>query len=103
MAQEGIDKLMKLTDSRYRLSMMVAERAAQLKAGFTSVLDRDEVRINWDNAVTVAMKELELHPELFEWGPDVPRFDVQRRLETKRPEREERGASSAEARVFGDN
>lgn len=103
MAQEGIDKLMKLTDSRYRLSMMVAERAAQLKAGFTTVLDRDEVRINWDNAVTVAMKELELYPELFEWGADVPRLDLQRRPDTKRTDRDDRSTASAEARVFGDS
>lgn len=100
MAQEGIDKLMKLTDSRYRLSVMVAERAAQLKAGYQTVLDRDEVNINWDNAVTVAMKELELYPEKFAWGPDVPQLELHRRPDSKR---DDRTGGQTEARTLAKN
>lgn len=96
MSQEGIDKLTTLTDSRYRLSIIVAERAAQLKAGYQSVLDRSVVRINWDNAVTVAMKELELHPELFEWGPNVPKLEVDRRPDPK-------GGRGPESAIFGND
>jgi hypothetical protein len=43
MAQEGYDRLMALTDSRYRLSMIVARRAAQLKGGIPTTLDVDEM------------------------------------------------------------
>jgi DNA-directed RNA polymerase subunit K/omega len=58
MAQEGFDTLMQLTESRYRLSMVTARRAAQLKAGIPSVLPKDE-QPRTRNTVTIAMKELE--------------------------------------------
>ena len=58
MAQEGFDTLMDLTESRYRLSMVTARRAAQLKLGVPSVLPKDETP-KTRNTVTIAMKELE--------------------------------------------
>ena len=68
MAQEGYDKLLALTDSRYRLSVVVAKRAAQLKFGVPTVLDPDDVPKN-ENTVSLAMKELLLSDEL-RWGDD---------------------------------
>ncbi len=70
MAQEGFDDLMALTDSRYKLSMITARRAAQLKAGIPTTLDADEYP-QTRNTVTVAMKELETHAGIL-WGDDLP-------------------------------
>jgi len=70
MAQEGFDKLLSLTDSRYRLSMIVARRAAQLKAGIPPLLD-DEEKPRTTNTVTIAMKELELGKPI-QWGDHLP-------------------------------
>jgi DNA-directed RNA polymerase subunit omega len=50
---------MELTDSRYRLSMVVARRAAQLKTGIPTTLDYDELD-GMSNTVSTAMKESEL-------------------------------------------
>lgn len=70
MAQEGYDTLMQLTDSRYRLSMIVARRAAQLKSGIQHLLEPGELPPT-ENTVTVAMKELELGKPVF-WGTELP-------------------------------
>ncbi len=78
MAQEGYDKLMALTDSRYRLSMIVARRAAQLKQGIPSTLS-DEDMPRTTNTVTIAMKELELGAGI-RWGEDLPPLDEIRRM-----------------------
>lgn len=70
MAQEGYDRLMALTDSRYRMTMIVARRAAQLKTGVPTLLEEHE-RPETSNTVTIAMKELELGKPI-EWGDDLP-------------------------------
>ena len=77
MAQEGYDTLLALTDSRYRLSMITARRAAQLKSGIPTVLDVDLLPRN-ENTVTLAMKELELTDDIV-WGDDLPSIDTLRR------------------------
>ncbi len=85
MAQEGYDTLIALTDSRYRLSMIVARRAAQLKSGIPSVLDLDDLP-RTENSVTIAMKELELTDDV-KWGDDLPSMDELRRVaEPPKPE-----------------
>jgi DNA-directed RNA polymerase subunit omega len=58
MAQEGYDTLMSLINSRYRLSVVTGRRAAQLKQGTPSTLTHKAIGQD-DNAVSVAMKELE--------------------------------------------
>jgi DNA-directed RNA polymerase subunit omega len=68
MAQEAYDKLMEMTDSRYRLSMVAARRAAQLKAGVPTLLAPNE-QPKTKNAVTVALKELALDKGI-QWGTD---------------------------------
>src|SRR5690606_21272246 len=73
MAQEGYDTLIALTDSRYRLSMIVARRAAQLKSGIPSILDVD-VLPRTENSVTIAMKELETTDRI-KWGDELPSMD----------------------------
>jgi DNA-directed RNA polymerase subunit omega len=57
MAERNIDKLLSLTDSKYRLSVAVAKRAAQLRGGMPSVLPSEQ-RARMRNLVTVAMREL---------------------------------------------
>lgn len=57
MAEKDIDKLLSLTDSKYRLSVVTAKRAIQLRAGAPSVLP-PEVRVKTRNLVTQAMREL---------------------------------------------
>lgn len=78
MAQEGYDILLDLTDSRYRLSMVVARRAAQLKAGIPSLLAPDQM-IEDGNTVTIAMKELELDLGIV-WGDELPTATQLRRV-----------------------
>jgi DNA-directed RNA polymerase subunit omega len=78
MAQEGYDTLIALTDSRYRLSMIVARRAAQLKSGIPSVLDVDALP-RTENSVTIAMKELETTHRV-KWGDELPSMDELRRV-----------------------
>jgi DNA-directed RNA polymerase omega subunit len=68
MAQEAYDKLMEMTDSRYRLSMVAARRAAQLKAGVPSMLAANE-QPKTKNAVTIALRELALDKGI-KWGVD---------------------------------
>lgn len=85
MAQEGYDKLISLTDSRYRLSMVVALRSAQLKMGIPTVLEPG-VLPSLENSVTVAMKEFETGAGLV-WGDDLPTNDELKRLvEVRKPE-----------------
>ncbi len=86
MAQEGFDTLMTLTDSRYRLSMIVAQRAAQLKLGIPSVLPTDSYP-RTRNTVTIAMKELEVGSGL-RWGSDLPSTEELKQL-VERERREE--------------
>ena len=78
MAQEGYDTLINLTDSRYRLSIVVARRAAQLKFGIPSVLP-PEALPRTENSVTIAMKELEITDRV-KWGDDLPSMEELRRI-----------------------
>ncbi len=87
MAQEGYDTLMALTDSRYRLSMIVARRAAQLKAGIPTTLDVDSAP-HTTNTVSIAMKELEGGRGVH-WGDELPSFDELRRTVDAGRQREE--------------
>ena len=94
MAQEGYDTLINLTDSRYRLSIVVARRAAQLKFGKPSVLPPEELP-RTENSVTIAMKELELTKDVV-WGEDLPSMDELRRVSAPpRPEPTTAGYTSA--------
>ena len=68
MAQEGYDKLMEMTDSRYRLSTIVSKRAAQIKAGVPSTLSASEMP-KTKNSVTIALKELTLGKGI-RWSTD---------------------------------
>ena len=88
MAQEGYDRLMALTDSRYRLSMIVARRAAQLKGGIPSTLDADELPAARQNTVSIAMREFELGREV-RWGDELPTFDELKRTVVEERRREE--------------
>lgn len=88
MAQEGYDRLMALTDSRYRLSMIVARRAAQLKGGIPTTLDPDELPEAAQNTVSVAMREFELARDV-RWGDELPSFDELRRTVVEERRREE--------------
>lgn len=99
MAQEGFDTLMSLTESRYRLSMVVARRAAQLKVGIPSVLPKDEVP-HTRNTVTIAMKELEERAGV-RWGNDLPSTDELKNL-IERERREEPSSYSVSRRAFDD-
>ncbi|HLR47335.1 MAG TPA: DNA-directed RNA polymerase subunit omega [Deinococcales bacterium] len=91
MAQEGYDRLMELTDSRYRLSMIVARRAAQLKLGVAPLLEDDELP-GTVNTVTLAMREFELGKPI-RWGDDLPDVEALRRTVT--PPRQESAPAAA--------
>lgn len=57
MAEQDIDRMLDMTDSKYRLSVVTAKRALQLKAGAPSILpEADTNKIH--NVVTLAMREL---------------------------------------------
>ena len=86
MAQTGYDDLMALTDSRYRLSMIVARRAAQIKAGVPDMLLPEEEPGN-ENTVTTAMKELQLRKAV-RWGDDLPEFEDIKRVQDQQRRRE---------------
>jgi DNA-directed RNA polymerase subunit omega len=88
VAQEGYDRLMALTDSRYRLSMIVARRAAQLKAGIPTTLDVDEVPPARGNTVSVAMRELTLGRGVL-FGAELPSAEDLRRVIADERRREE--------------
>ena len=70
MAQRGFDILREVTDSRYRLSLVVGRRAAQLTKGVPSTLTGKPVP-GTQNAVSEAMKELELGSGVL-WGDALP-------------------------------
>ena len=57
MAEKDIDKLLGMTDSKYRLSVVTAKRALQLRSGAQSVLPPEQ-RARTRNLVTQAMREL---------------------------------------------
>jgi DNA-directed RNA polymerase subunit omega len=57
MSEKNIDKLLSLTDSKYQLSVAIAKRSLQLKAGVNPVI-APEARAGVRNLVTVAMREL---------------------------------------------
>ncbi len=57
MAEKDIDKLLSMTDSKYRLSVVVAKRAIQLRSGAPSTLPTD-VKARTRNLVTQSMREL---------------------------------------------
>ena len=86
MAQEGFDELMALTESRYRLSMITARRAAQLKAGVLPMLAPEDYP-KTRNTVSIAMKELEEGAGIV-WGDDLPSAEELRGL-LERDKREE--------------
>lgn len=69
MAQKGFDILKEVTESRYLLSEIVGQRAAQLKRGVPSTVTGKAIP-NTKNAVTAAMEELELGTGVI-WGKDV--------------------------------
>lgn len=73
MAQTGFDKLISLTDSRYRLSVVVGRRAAQIKSGIPSMLSHAESP-KTRNSVTIALTELLLDKGIH-WGKDMPKLD----------------------------
>jgi DNA-directed RNA polymerase subunit omega len=79
---------MALTDSRYRLSMIVARRAAQLKGGIPTTLDAEEMPEAGQNTVSVAMREFELGREV-RWGDELPTFDELKRTVVEERRREE--------------
>lgn len=71
MTTAGFDKLLTLTDSRYRLSVIVAKRAMQLEKGFPNLLSHEEypknrVGVSHDE-VAIAVQELLLDKGLL-WG-----------------------------------
>ena len=88
MAQDGYDTLLNLTDSRYRLSIVVARRAAQLKSGVPTMLDSEEMPDAEANTVSVAMEELTRGKGIV-WGEDLP-TDASLREIRARQRREER-------------
>lgn len=57
MAEKDIDKLLDLTDSKYRLSVVIAKRALQLRSGAPSILPVEQ-RVRTRNLVTQSMREL---------------------------------------------
>ncbi len=88
LSQVGYDRLLALTDSRYRLSTIVGRRAAQLKGGIPTTLDPDEMPEARLNTVTLAMKEFELGREV-RFGEDLPTADELRRTVQDERRREE--------------
>jgi DNA-directed RNA polymerase subunit omega len=102
VAQEGYDRLMALTDSRYRLSMIVARRAAQLKGGIPTTLDVDEMPAARHNTVTLAMREFELGRDV-RWGDELPSFDELKRTVVEEKRREEPSFTVSRAAVEDDD
>ena len=96
MAQEGFDDLLALTDSRYRLSIIVARRAAQLKMGLPPLLSKEETP-KTRNTVSLAMKEFELgKPIRFSSNKkDLPTpEEVKKMIEKERREAKEKATSN---------
>lgn len=88
MAQEGYDRLMALTDSRYRLSMIIARRAAQLKGGIPTTLEDDELPEARQNTVSLAIREFVIGRDVV-WGDELPSFEELRRTVAEERRREE--------------
>lgn len=65
MAEKNIDRLLSLTDSKYRLSVVIAKRAIQLRAGVAPVIPPEQ-RLGTRNMVTLAMREMATGR--LEWG-----------------------------------
>lgn len=108
MAQKGVDTLLALTDSRYRLSMIVARRAAQLKANIPTVLPSDQYP-QTRNMVTVASEELRRNAGIV-WGDDLPTTEDLRKLVERERQEENanysvrsRRAASSEAPAAADS
>lgn len=88
MAQKGFDILREATDSRYRLSLVVGRRAAQLKLGVPSTVTHKAVP-RGENAVSAAMAELELGTGVV-WGEGLPSAeDIGRQVQRDARETEE--------------
>jgi DNA-directed RNA polymerase subunit omega len=102
VAQEGYDRLMELTDSRYRLSMIVARRAAQLKGGIPTTLGVDEMPAARHNTVTLAMREFELGRDV-RWGDELPSFDELKRTVVEENRREEPSFTVSRAALEDDD
>ena len=66
MAIEGFDKLIGMTDSRYRLSIIVGRRAPQIKNGIPTTLTHEESP-KTRNTVSIALKEMVLDKGI-KWG-----------------------------------
>ncbi len=91
MAQKGFDILREATDSRYRLSMVVGRRAAQLKKGVPSTVTNKGIPRE-KNAVSAAMEEIELGTGVV-WGKDLPSFrDINGIVEQDQRESQREGA-----------
>jgi len=102
VAQQGYDRLMALTDSRYRLSMMIARRAAQLKGGIPTTLDDEELPDARHNTVSVAMREFELGRDVV-WGDELPSFDELKRTVVEERRREEPSFTVSRITFEGDD
>ncbi len=100
MAQDGYDRLTALTDSRYRLSMIVARRAAQLKGGVPTTLAIEE-QPDTRNTVTIAMHELKLGRGII-WGDELPSWEELRRHVVDERKREEPSFTVSRADLFAD-
>ena len=70
MPQKAYDELMKLTPSRYALTMVVSRRAAQLKYGVVSTVTKKPLPRE-KNAVSAAMEELVAGSGV-KWGDNLP-------------------------------
>jgi DNA-directed RNA polymerase subunit omega len=101
MAQDGFDRLIALTDSRYRLSMIVARRAAQLKGGVPTTLAVEE-QPDTRNTVTIAMHELKLGRGIH-WGDELPTWDELRRHVIEERRREEPSFTVSRADFLADD
>ncbi len=83
MAIEGFDKLIGMTDSRYRLSIIVGRRAAQIKNGIPTTLTHEESP-KTRNTVSIALKEMVLDKGI-KWGKDMPELgELKKTLEQDR-------------------
>lgn len=102
MAQTGYDRLLALTDSRYRLSMIVARRAAQLKGGIPTTLAPEELPEARQNTVTLSMREFELGRDV-RFGEDLPASEELRRVVLEERRREEPSFTVTRAPVEDDD
>ena len=88
-----------MTDSRYRLSMIAARRAAQIKLGVQPMLTHEEYP-QTRNTVTLALTELALNKNI-QWGSekDLPTTEeIKKMLERERKEQRDRENESFSVR-----